>query len=330
MNKEYLLRSVVRKNGLFLLAVLAGAFVLLPDLLWSQSSDCQKPDEVVSFTPGQGGGRGSDHLPQSVLGLPDTISRQEIPAIAPEEVLSLGLDGEVVLRFDRVMILDGPGVDFTVFENAFAYSLGGEDRIYAEPGEVAVSRDGIEYRTFVWDEETLAGCAGISPTNGDQDPCDPSRSGGNSFDLAELGMDSVRFIRIRDVTRTVLENKDHAFYDPTVNGFDLDAVIALNTAPMNVTSVHAITDPNRDDIGVQFLQSSAQQVAAIDLPRACSVRIQLFDLLGNKSGQPLKIQGVAGRNYVDIPAANLPSGVYVLLVNAEGIGSGFHSMRLLR
>ena len=35
------------------------------------------------------------------------------------DVLSLGLDGEIVLEFVDNVIFDGGGVDFTVFENAF-------------------------------------------------------------------------------------------------------------------------------------------------------------------------------------------------------------------
>jgi ribosomal protein L31 len=57
-------------------------------------------------------------------------------------------------------------------------------------------------------------------------------SGGDAFDLATIGIDSVRWIRITDVTRIILDNRSHPFYDPTLSGFDLDAIIAVHTVPM--------------------------------------------------------------------------------------------------
>ena len=186
------------------------------------------PDAVESFLPGEGGGRGKEYLPWNVLGLPDSTAREEVPTIDPAQVLSLGLEGEIILRFDQVVIVDGPGVDFTIFENAFRYTIGGKEKIYAEPGEVAVSQDGFEFFPFPFDSLSLKGCAGVTPTHGDADPRDPALSGGDGFDLAEIGVDSIRFIRIRDVTGIVKKNSSHPFYDPTVNGFDLDAVVAVN------------------------------------------------------------------------------------------------------
>ncbi|MGE3800564.1 MAG: cell surface protein [Candidatus Kapaibacterium sp.] len=186
------------------------------------------PDAVHSLTFGEGGGRGEANLPDNVLGLPDVSARDDVPTIDPAQVLSLGLGGEIVLRFDQTMIVDGPGVDFTVFENPFVYTLGGKERVYAEPGEVSVSQDGIEFFPFPFDSLSLQGCAGVTPTRGDMNPRNPAISGGDGFDLAEIGLDSVRFIRIRDVTATVKKNSAHPFYDATVNGFDLDAVVGVN------------------------------------------------------------------------------------------------------
>ncbi len=309
--------------------------VLLPALLHAQSVQfvaCATPDALDSFSPGQGGGRGSDNMPANVLGLPDTVGRQTVPTIALEQVLSLGLEGEIVLRFDHVVIVDGPGVDFTVFENAFTYRTGGVDKIYAEPGEVAVSRDGVDYQAFSWNPETLQGCAGVAPTNGDQDPCNPALSGGNSFDLADLGIDSVRFIRIRDVTRTVLENKDHAFYDPTLNGFDLDAIVAVNTVPAGVSSVQASIAANKNTsvLSLQLLSGVASSSFQITLPHAGSVDIRLFDLAGNPIGGSTQIHGVAGKNYGELPTEGLSSGVYLVVATVEGVGRVTEQLHLLR
>jgi hypothetical protein len=100
------------------------------------------------------------------------------------------------------------------------------DRIFIEPAQILVSSDGIEYTAFPYSEDTFIGCAGITPVNGDQDPFNPNESGGDLFDLETIGMDSIRYIKIIDISRTLLENPDHPLYDPTITGFDLDAVIA--------------------------------------------------------------------------------------------------------
>lgn len=211
-----------------------GALLLLSLLvscsgLRAQSVEVYGADAVVSMTPGIGAGFGADALPKNILGPPDKRARITIPTVDPEEIVALGLGGEIVLRFDRVTITDGPGADFTVFENAFAYTLGPTERIYAEPGEVSVSRDGITWFTFPFDSTTLIGCAGRTPTNGDQDPANPEVSGGDGFDLADIGVDSVRYVRIRDVTSIVKENRSHPFYDVTLSGFDLDAIVAAHS-----------------------------------------------------------------------------------------------------
>ncbi len=201
---------------------------LLPFTVARTDAQPGTPDVLVSLTLGQGGGRGETHLPASVLGFPDTSARDNVPTIDPAQVLSLGLGGEIVLRFDQVTIVDGPGIDFTVFENPFFYVIGGKERLYAEPGEVAVSRDGVEFFSFPFDSLSLEGCAGVTPTRGNMDPRDPATSGGDGFDLAEIGIDSIRFVRIRDVTPIVKNNSSHPFYDATVNGFDLDAIVGVN------------------------------------------------------------------------------------------------------
>jgi len=200
-------------------------------LLSMPSSLCSQPygaSAVASITQGAGAGYGFEYLPDNVLGLPDTTARSETPTIDPKQIAAIGLGGDIILSFDRI-IVDGPGPDFTVFENAFLYMLGPVEHIYAEPAEVSVSRDGIVFVPFPFDSLTLEGCAGTGPTNGDRDPGNPVVSGGNSFDLASIGVDSIRFIRLRDVTSIIIDDPFHPFRDPTLNGFDLDAVVAINS-----------------------------------------------------------------------------------------------------
>jgi len=194
---------------------------------------CAQPrgaDAVVVLTPGVGAGYGFEYLPDNVLGLPDSTARPSIPTVDPKQIAGIGLGGEITLSFDRA-IVDGPGPDFTVFENAFFYMLGSVERVYAEPAEVSVSSDGIVFVSFPFDSLTLDGCAGTRPTEGDRNPGDPLVSGGNSFDLAVMQVDSIRYVRLRDVTSIILGNSTHPFRDPTLSGFDLDAVVAIHSAP---------------------------------------------------------------------------------------------------
>ena len=71
--------------------------------------------ELVSFEPGEGAGYGQDKLPNVVLGPPQIGE----PISGSTDVLSLGVGGEIVLAFVDVNIVDGPGVDFVVWENPF-------------------------------------------------------------------------------------------------------------------------------------------------------------------------------------------------------------------
>ncbi|MFP2933092.1 cell surface protein, partial [Pyxidicoccus sp. 3LG] len=98
-------------------------------------------DEVVSFVPGEGAGFGQDLYPGVVLGPPSGMG----PANGSLDVLSLGRAGKITLRFTDVGVVDGPGVDLLVFENAFAL-VGGTT--YSETGVVEVSEDGTTWHAF--------------------------------------------------------------------------------------------------------------------------------------------------------------------------------------
>ena len=72
-------------------------------------------DRVVNYQIGTGGGAGSDQMPGVVLGPP----RGGGAFRGSTDTRSLGLGGWIVLEFSDGVIMDGPGVDFTVFENPF-------------------------------------------------------------------------------------------------------------------------------------------------------------------------------------------------------------------
>jgi len=175
-------------------------------------------DEVVSFQPGLHAGFGADKLPGIVLGAPQGSGT----GAGSFHVLSLGIGGQIILK-SATPILDGAGADFIVFENAF-FAGGNPSAPFAEPAEVAVSQDGLNFVAFACDpgnsKDLYPGCAGVHPvfanseTNG-IDPTDPAQAGGDAFNLSELGLTWAQWIRIKDLSSSG---------GGLSAGFDLDAI----------------------------------------------------------------------------------------------------------
>ena len=181
--------------------------------------------KVVSFKPGDCAGFGLTAMPGVVLGPPIGGGDQA----GGLDVVSLGFEGEIVLSVEPNAIVDGPGVDVLVFENAFLY--GGVPN--AELGEVSVSDDGATWKTFPCTPgpgPTYGACAGwhpvySAPGNGIS-PIDPAKAGGDGFDLKDVGLASARFVRIRDRGQVTCPASPGA--KPTTVGFDLDAIAVVN------------------------------------------------------------------------------------------------------
>jgi len=177
---------------------------------------------VVSFTKGECGGFGSE---DQVLGPPDGGGDEN----GSLDVLSLGDGGVIVLSFEPNAIVDGPGPDFIVFENAFLQEAGDPASVYAEVGEVSVSDDGATWTTYPCTATAYpyGACAGWHPTysapgNG-VSPADPATAGGDAFDLATVGVARARYVRIRDASGEACTSQN-----VTKNGFDLDAVAIVH------------------------------------------------------------------------------------------------------
>lgn len=182
---------------------------------------------VVAFEPGSCGGFGSDALPDVVLG-PPVGGGAESGSL---DVVSLGGGGSITLTFGPNAVVDGPGPDFIVFENAFTTNVNDPSTVYAEPGEVSVSDDGNTWTTFPCTATAYpyGSCAGwhwvtSSPDNG-VSPVDPAAAGGDAFDLHDLGVTHARFVRIVDKTN---EDCPGSPPKPNKNGFDLDAISIVN------------------------------------------------------------------------------------------------------
>lgn len=181
---------------------------------------------VVDFAPGPGAGFGRDDFPSVVLGPPVGLGTEA----GSLDVLSLGVGGSIILDFGDREIVDGAGPDFVVFENPF-WVMGDPSQVFQELGQVSVSTDAVHWRSFPCDGSEpepgrFPGCAGWTPTQAFEGsellPLDPQLSGGDAFDLAELGLSRVRFVRIEDLSEDG--------QGPTA-GFDLDAVGAVYLEP---------------------------------------------------------------------------------------------------
>lgn len=206
-------------------ALLAG---LVAQLTVAAVSWAQDPfiDTIASFAPGTGAGFGADQLPDIVLGPP--LGAGDLQG--SYDVVSLGNSGSIVVGFDTPVICDGPGADFTVFENAF-HSGSASGPIFAEYGIVAVSQDGVTFFELPYDALTHSGLAGQTPVyshpDNDIDPLDPAVSGGDTFDLAAVGLAWAAFVRITD-PGAAIPDPGNMIPPGTSGGFDLDAIAALH------------------------------------------------------------------------------------------------------
>lgn len=218
-------------------------------------------DAVTAFNPLSPGGYGATQMPRNVTGPPDGRSTYA-PAYKASEVLSLHaklyFGGSIELEFKDNIVELAPGEDLTVFENVM-FVGGDANRRFMEPAVVSVAlfpgewhrlrtdvvppADGQPvdvYNPFYYNQ----GIAGRNPTTGD-DPTDPSRSGGDSFDLntaeGAAGLTWIRYIRIQstgdqamrdDNGGDLIRHNDDPNFGPLTgagsSGFDLDAVSAVH------------------------------------------------------------------------------------------------------
>lgn len=174
--------------------------------------------ELIDVAYGDGAGFGQDGAPGIVLGPPHGGGCCQ----GSLDVLALGNGGSITLAFHETRIVDGDGPDFTVFENPF-WAGGDPDAGFVELGTVSVSDDGETWHEFPCSalEAPYGSCAGVTPVYADPDknevdPLDPAVSGGDLFDLAEVGLREARYVRIVDRA------------DQEGGSFDLDAVGVLH------------------------------------------------------------------------------------------------------
>lgn len=172
------------------------------------------------FGPGQNVGQAA--FPAPILGPPKGAGETK----GSLDVVALGNGGHVTLAFGGTRIVNGPGPDFIVFENAF-WAGGDPNAPFAELGTVEVSADATSWSAFECAAKAapFGSCAGWHPVyanaeSNEIDPLDPSVAGGDAFDLEAVGLSEARYVRITD--RPDLEGLDGVF--------DLDAVGIVNAA----------------------------------------------------------------------------------------------------
>lgn len=209
--------------------VIAGICVVLLAAEPPKKDDGPDPfvDKVVEFKQGNGGGFNADEMPDIVLGPPHGGGEN----LGSSHVVSLGHEGSITLEFVDNEVFDDKGPDLIVFENSIKPAPGtGAVNPGYDLAKVEVSEDGKTWKTFPFDTASRKGCAGHLPvySNPETDegkkisPTDPEKAGGEAFDLKDVDLKVVRFIRITDLGLSTLGGK-------TTKGFDLDAVAAVHS-----------------------------------------------------------------------------------------------------
>lgn len=196
--------------------------------------------------------RGWQNIDNESLGYADSGSEADGQGIADGMVVSLGDGGEALLTFENP-IVNGPGYDFAVFENAFIAT-------FLELAFVEVSSNGVDFYRFPAVSNTpttiqIGSFGAVQATNIHNLAGKYMASYGTPFDLEELkneaGLDvnSISHIKIIDVVGSI--NDLYTSYDSQGNkvndpwptpfpqsGFDLDAVGVIN---QTVTGLNTVT-----------------------------------------------------------------------------------------
>lgn len=258
------------------------------------SQDCITINHVFKFTPGTGQniGQSEEYFPANIFGIPSRIASEQVAEASQDEVLSLGFGGEIIVGNTDNLIVDKEGADFTIFENVFLNPI--TQKLFKEPAVVSVSRDGVHYVDFPYNYENLEGCAGTHVTYGDANYCDAKVSGGDSFDLSTVAMDSIRYIKIRDITVDIKDEQNHKYWDVSLSGFDLDAVVIHNFVQDKMTSVEEESGQTYQLQGNSIVSNSPEN------------KFVIYSLMGAKVSN---FNGLGIFKFDD-----LPNGIYIIEV----------------
>ncbi len=167
------------------------------------------------------------------LGAPLTdITGEDLILSTPDgDVMSIGRGGEIILELDGRGLMDGNGVDFIIYENAF--------QGWYECAEVSVSSDNQNFYTFPCqntnESQDTDLCAGYEETLTHLDPEDylSQRGSGDTFDLANLNLEITEPLNYIKIVDKGVCGGTPEWMTQMLNGFDLDAItlIHLTSAP---------------------------------------------------------------------------------------------------
>jgi len=237
------LRSVVALRP-FVASRTGAALVLACGLAASTAAQSHFASSVVQFNQGSGGG---NFTQANILGAPQGGGLGG----GSLHVLTLGESGNVTLGFD-VTIVDGPGADFTTFENGFVFGAGS---VFSEIAFVEVSTNGVDFARFpskyfgtgssMGAYRNIAGGMPVvtNALTNTVSPFDPTVSGGEAFDLADLVnepsvlagdvlLSDIHFVRLVDCPPGSTDSLGTPI--GAAGGADFDAIAVINS---DVTSV---------------------------------------------------------------------------------------------
>jgi hypothetical protein len=289
------------KNLQFIIPAIGIHLIVFCQLLFFSKELIANPwiDEVVSISYGAGAGFGQDDFPENIYGPPDSTASAYVPSADSAEILSLGTGGEIVVYFNEG-IGDGAGVDFTIFENVFF--AGQPPQAFTETGIVALSVDGILWVEYPWDADTYSGLAGVTPTNGAADPLDAEISGGDSFDLSQVGLSEAWYLRISDAADLVPDSG---------SAFDLDAVAVIHSA---FTDIGASTKRNSSRLSLSCWPNPFNGIISIASPYSIGKpwSIKIYNL----SGQLVLNKQESAAVYI-WQTTDSPSGLYIVSASTQ-------------
>lgn len=239
-------------------------------------------------------------------------------------VVSLGDSGYVTLSFP-LLITDGPGFDFAIFENGFMDH-------YMELGHVEVSSDGIHFFRFPSISEIPAdnqlSNASTSNCGFVDNLAGKYRAGfGTPFDLADLPDDpmlvksAIIAVRIVDAIGAIsgtgtADQNGTIINDPyptpySSGGFDLDAVGIINgtlgTSDHLTETISIWPNPAKDMLQINVLERSTVHILSTD-------------------GKLLSMQEIDQKGLIDLRTAGISTGLYQVLIFTE---KGIISKRLI-
>ncbi len=286
------------------------SLVILASLAASARAQLLSPyaTRVVAYDT-RGNAGGGVFAPNNLLGAPQGGGLAQ----GSLHVHTLGVGGEATLGFD-VTIVDGPGCDLIVAENAFL--TGGLD-VFAEAVFVEVSSDGANFARFpsryvgpatspgpygTRPHGSFSGLAGQTPVLAgsaqapNADPRDVVESGGDAFDLADLAshplvaqrlvdLRAIRFVRLVDVRSGLdLDSNGTPILDAGAGSADVDAVIAIHVAEEPAPRGPSVAVRMRPDGTFDLEFGDPDGLADLDL---ATLRVAAF-------GQPIDAAALLG------------------------------------